>query len=160
MTRSPNRVLCERARSWAALAPDLELSELERKLLDAHLARCAGCSDFAVQVAAVAAALRNEQLQPLTYPVSVPSWRRRTAFARLRTVSAAAAVAAMALGVAARSPLPSDGRSEAFRSPAFVPSGPEERVELDEMRALRRTMLLAVLVADSTASRHFGDQPA
>lgn len=158
MASVQNRLLCERARSWAALAPDHELSELEDKLLDSHLARCATCSEFASQVAAVTGALRSEPLQPLTYPISVPSWRRRAAFARIRTVTAAAAVAAMAIGIAARAPLPSDGHHEAFRSPGFVPSGPEERAELDEMRDLRRTILIAV--DDSTASRHFGDQPA
>ena len=158
MTRFPNQVLCERARSWAALAPDHELSELERKLLDAHLARCAGCSDFAVQVAAVAAALRNEQLQPLTYPVSVPSWRRRITFARVRTVSAAAAVAAMALGVAARAPLPSDRHTETSQLPSFVPGGMDERAEMDELRDLRRTMLIGH--AEQAPFRHFGDQPA
>lgn len=157
MTRFPKGVLCERARSWAALVPDNELSELERKLLDAHLARCPGCSRFAVRVAAVAEALRNERLQPLTYPVSVPSWHRRTAFVRVRAVSAVAAVAAMALGIAARAPLPSDGRSETFRLPSFVPAGMDERAEMDELRALRRTMLISV--SDLAPIRHFGDQP-
>jgi len=158
MTRFPKGVLCERARSWAALAPDNELSELERKLLDAHLARCAGCARFAVRVAAVAEVLRNEQLQSLTYPVSVPLWRRRTAFARVRTVSAAAAVAAMALGVAARAPLPSDGRSEALRLPSYVPAGLDEQVERDEMRDLRRTMLIGI--GYSPSNRYFGNQSA
>lgn len=158
MTTLPIGVLCERARSWAALAPDNELSELERKLLDAHLARCTGCSHFAVRVAEVADALRNERLQPLTYPVSVPSWRRRTAFARMRTVSAAAAVAAMALGVATRAPLPSDGRSEALRLPNSASAGLDERAERDEMRDLRRTILIGV--GYSGLDRHFGNQPA
>jgi hypothetical protein len=158
MASVQNRALCERARSWAALAPDHELSELEDRLLDSHLARCAACSDFAAQVAGVADVLRSEPLQPLTYPIAVPSWRRRAVFARVRTVTAAAAVAAMAIGIAARAPLPSDGHHATFHPPGFVPSGPEERAELDEMRDLRRTILIAV--DDSTASRHFGDQPA
>ena len=158
MTVVQNRALCERARSWAALAPDHELSELEDKLLGSHLARCAACSDFAAEVAAVSGALRSAPLEPLTYPISVPSWRRRAAFARVRTVTAAAAVAAMAIGIAARAPLPSNEHHDAFLPSGFVPSGPDERAELDEMRDLRRTILIAV--EDSTASRHFGDQPA
>jgi len=161
MTRFPRGVLCERARSWAALAPDNELSELERKLLDAHLARCAGCSSFAVRVAAVAEALRRESLQQPSYPLAVPSWRRRTVYARVRTVSAAAAVAAMALGVAARAPLPSDGRHESFQLPEVVLSGTDERREQDEMRDLRRNQILISAGAVApTATRHFGDQPA
>ena len=48
MTRFSRGLLCDRARAWAALAPDGELSELERKLLDAHVVRCGACSRFAV----------------------------------------------------------------------------------------------------------------
>ena len=65
MVGHPTGVLCERARTWAALAPDGELSELERKLLDAHLQRCAACGHFAVEVAAVAAELRAAAPQRL-----------------------------------------------------------------------------------------------
>ena len=38
-------------------------------------------------------------------PVSIPAWRRRQRYARIRTVGAAAAVAVMALGIASRAPL-------------------------------------------------------
>jgi hypothetical protein len=112
MMRHPRGVLCDRARAWAALAPDGELSELERKLLGSHLDRCVACADFAFEVAAVAAELRAASLQPLRRPVSVPVWRRRQAYARLRAVGAAAAVAAIALGVSARAPLSSDERNK------------------------------------------------
>ncbi len=98
-------VLCERARTWATLAPDGELSELERRLLDAHLGHCSACADFSVEVAAIAAELRAAALQPLPRPVSVPVWRRRTAYVSVRAVGSAAAVALMALGIAARAPL-------------------------------------------------------
>ena len=108
----PRGVLCDRARAWAALAPDGELSELERKLLGSHLDRCHSCADFAVRVAAVAAELRAASLQPLPRPVSVPVWRRRHAYARVRTIGAAAAVAAMALGLAGRAPLSTGERDK------------------------------------------------
>ena len=161
MTRFPRGILCERARSWATLAPDNELAELERKLLDAHLARCAGCSRFAERVVAVAEALRREPLQQLSYPVSVPFWRRRAVYARFRAVSAAAAVAAMALGVAARAPLPSDGGHDGLQVPPVVLANADERREQDEMRDLRRNQILisAGVVAPS-GIRHFGNQPA
>ncbi|HXH89545.1 MAG TPA: zf-HC2 domain-containing protein [Gaiellaceae bacterium] len=162
MTRFPRGVLCERARSWAALAPDNELSELERKLLDSHLERCAGCSSFAERVVAVAEALRSEPLQPLTYPIPVPSWRRRTVYARFRTVGAAAAVAAMALGIAARAPLPSDARQDGFRAPNVAASALDDRTEQDEMRDLRRDQILNAgpVLAATSSVRHFGDQSA
>ena len=117
MMRHPRGVLCDRARAWAALAPDGELSELERKLLGSHLDRCDACADFAVRVAAVAAELRAASFQPLPRPVSVPVWRRRQAYARVRAVGAAAAVAAMALGIAGRAPL-STGEPTSFSSRA------------------------------------------
>jgi predicted anti-sigma-YlaC factor YlaD len=128
--------ICERARTWAALAPDGELSELERKLLDAHVQRCSPCAHFALDVAAIAAELRSAAPQPLPRPLSVPIWRRRPVYSRVRAVGAAAAVAAMALGVASRGPLtPSDGDS--FRVPQvtnFANSAPEREVELINRR--------------------------
>lgn len=137
MARHPTGVLCERARSWAALAPDGELSELERKLLDSHLQRCAACGHFAVRVAAVAAELRAAALEPLPRPVSVPIWRRRPVYARVRAVGAAAAVALMALGIASRSPLdPSDRESfELPRVTDFANQAPIREVELIARRA-------------------------
>jgi len=161
MTRFPRGVLCERARSWAALAPDNELSELERKLLDSHLERCAGCSRFAERAVAVAEALRSEPLQPLTYPISVPSWRRRTVYARFRTAGAAAAVAAMALGIAARAPLSTDGRQESFQLPRVAAASADERRLGDLMREVRRDQILSSAAAGAAAPvRHFGNQPA
>jgi len=135
MVGHPTGVLCERARTWAALAPDGELSELERKLLDAHLQRCAACGHFAVEVAAVAAELRAAVPQPLPRPLVVPIWRRRPVYARVRAVGAAAAVAVMALGIAARAPLSSDSKSfDAPRVTNFANQAPEREVELISRR--------------------------
>lgn len=127
----PNGVLCERARTWAALAPDGELSELERKLLDAHVQRCAACAYFAVEVAAVASELRAAALQPLPRPLVVPVWRRRPVYASVRAVGAAAAVAVMALGIASRAPLSADRESfDLPRVTNFANASPEREVEL------------------------------
>jgi len=132
MAEHPTATLCERARTWAALAPDGELSELERKLLDAHVQRCAACAQFAIDVAAVSAELRAAALQPLPRPLAVPIWRRRPVYARFRAVGAAAAVAVMALGVASRAPLsPSEGDSfDLPRVTNFANATPEREVEL------------------------------
>lgn len=132
MADHPTGVLCERARTWAALAPDGELSELERKLLDAHVQRCHACAHFALEVAAVAAELRAAALTPLPRPLSVPVWRRRPVYARARTVGSAAAVAVMALGIASRAPLsPSDSDSAALpRVTNFANTAPLREVEL------------------------------
>ena len=132
MVGHPNGVLCERARTWAALAPDGELSELERKLLDAHVQRCAACAQFAAEVAAVASELRAATLQPLPRPQVWPIWRRRPVYARVRAVGPAAAVAVMALGVASRAPLSASDR-ESFDLPRvtnFANKTPLHEVEL------------------------------
>jgi anti-sigma factor RsiW len=149
MTRFPRGALCERARSWAALAPDGELSELERKLLDSHLARCGACSAFAVEVAALAAELRAASLQPLPRPVALPVWHRRRAWAGVRTVSAAAAVAVMALGIASRAPL-SSGDRESIRLPRVVDFSGGDQAEMQRLRSQRRE---AIAVANAIKNR-------
>ena len=142
MVPEPRGSLCERARVWAALAPDGELAELERKLLDAHLERCGACREFAVDVAAVASELRAASLDALTRPVSVTVWRRRPVYARARAVGAAAAVALMALGITAREPLSTDGGSDLPRVTNFTSNAEWEvalilrRAENDNAREL------------------------
>src|SRR6478672_1665091 len=55
--------LCARARFWASLRVDGELSELEGALLDAHLARCADCSALVEGFSSSAAMLRSAPLE-------------------------------------------------------------------------------------------------
>ncbi len=159
MTRFSRGLLCERARSWAALAPDGELSELERKLLDAHVVRCGACSRFAVHVAAIAGELRAAALQPLPRPISIPVWRRRHVYARVRMVGAAAAVAVMAFGIAARSPL-SDGEPQSFRLTPVVDFSGGDQAEHQALRDIRREAIVAAIEARNRPARHFGNQPA
>lgn len=160
MTRFPRGVLCERARSWAALAPDDELSELEQKLLDAHLARCGACSRFSMQVAAVATELRAAALQPLPRPISIPTWRRRPVYARVRAVGAAAAVAVMALGIASRAPLSSSEPQQSFEFPRVVDFSGGDEAEQQTLRNLRREAIAQENAARNRPARHFGNQPA
>jgi hypothetical protein len=158
MTRFPRGILCERARSWAALAPDGELSELEQKLLGAHVARCASCSRFSVQVEAVALELRAAALQPLPRPVSIPSWRRPV-YTRIRTVGAAAAVALMALGIAARAPL-STSEQQSLQLPRVVDFSGGDQAEQQRLRSLRREAIVTAREVRNRPARHFGNQPA
>ena len=151
--------LCERARSWASLAPDGELSELERKLLDAHLARCPACASFSVEVAAIAAELRAAALVPLAQPVAIPSWRRRPVYARVRAVGAAAAVAVMALGIASRAPLATEERGT-FQVAQVVDFSGGDQAESQRMRDLRSAALAAERDARTRPARRFGNQPA
>src|SRR6476469_1307277 len=86
--------LCARARFWASLRLDGELSELEGALLDAHLAQCADCGAFATSAEASTAALRDASPDVVAHiAVSLrPSPRRVFA-----GVVAAAAVISLAL---------------------------------------------------------------
>jgi anti-sigma factor RsiW len=141
MMRFPTGVLCERARTWAALAPDGELSELERHLLDAHLARCAACSHFSVEVASIALELRHAAPQPLPHLVSIPMWRRRQRYARIRTVGAAAAVALMALGIASRGPLTTP-EHKPLKLPQITDFSENVQREDAQFRALRHAGII------------------
>jgi hypothetical protein len=159
MTRFPRGVLCERARSWAALAPDGELSELERKLLDSHLVRCGPCGEFALEVAALAAELREASLQPLPRPVALPVWHRRRAWAGVRTVGAAAAVAVMALGLASHAPL-STGDRESVNLPRVVDFSGGDQAEISRLTSQRREAIAVAKAVKNRPARRLENQPA
>jgi hypothetical protein len=129
---------CERARGLAALAPDGVLSELETRLLAAHVARCPSCARFARGVGAVAAMLRAAEPAPPP-PIALPRRRRHVA-PHVRPVAAAAAVALTAIGLAAQAPLPADDDGTLLRAPSPQTS---ERLEMQSLRHLRSAALAA-----------------
>ena len=135
-------VRCDGVRARAALAPDGELSLLERRLLEAHLARCEPCREFAERVAQVVVELRAAAAVRPAVRVAPPARPRRRSRARARAAVAAVAVAATALGTAARGPLP-------------VRTGEEPPVAAaaDEQQALRRYRRDA-LVASAAVREH------
>jgi predicted anti-sigma-YlaC factor YlaD len=87
---------CERAREWASLRLDGELSEFEQALLDAHLERCAPCADYARNVTDATTALRSAEASRLSVPIALPLRRRALP---LRAISAATAAAAVVAAV-------------------------------------------------------------
>jgi predicted anti-sigma-YlaC factor YlaD len=129
--------LCARARFWVSLRVDDELSELEVALLDAHLARCADCREFAVGTEASTSAVRAAAYLPHSpIVVDLPRSPRRVAVgAGIAALVAAAAVA----GVLVRGTVsPGSTRSTVNQAVAVVAS-----VETpDQLRRLRRTSLL------------------
>jgi predicted anti-sigma-YlaC factor YlaD len=129
--------LCSRARFWASLRVDGELSELEGALLDAHLKRCADCAEFAASAAESTAWLRAAELErPAPIAVAAPKLRRRAApgFVAAAVVLASALVAGFVHGTGS-----SAGHTSALKPSVSVVSSVETP---DELRRLRRTSLL------------------
>jgi hypothetical protein len=129
--------LCSRARFWSSLRVDDELSELEGALLDAHVARCSGCREFAASLDASTAVLRGA---PSAGHASVVLDLRRAPgrFVVGAGIAALIAAAAIAGGIVRgtstpASTNPSPGLAVAVISSADTP---------DELRRLRRTTLL------------------
>ena len=83
---------CERARTWASLSIDGELSQFGQAQLRAHVGRCAACAAYAQNLASLAEELRRAPLEQPTTDV-MPVARRLTARRALQLGAAAAAVA-------------------------------------------------------------------
>ena len=91
-------VTCTRVREQVSLRLDGELSELEQRMLDAHLARCQQCRAYSASVVEFTSALRAAPAVPLLRPVIIAR-ARRVSIARIQIgVAAALALAALGLG--------------------------------------------------------------
>jgi anti-sigma factor RsiW len=129
--------LCARARFWVSLRVDGELSELEGALLNAHLARCPACAEFAQGATESTAWLRDAQLErPAPIIVPVPRSPRRVApgLVAAAVVIASALVAGFVHGTGS-----THGRISALQPTVSVVSSSETP---DDLRRLRRTSLL------------------
>lgn len=87
---------CNRAREWASLRLDDELSPLEEELLERHLETCAHCSEFEKDVRWATDAVRLTASERSTRRMTVPADARSRSVGVRRTALAAAA--ALALG--------------------------------------------------------------
>jgi anti-sigma factor RsiW len=92
-------LLCDRARLWASLAVDGEISELERASLAAHASACPACAAYAAGLGALAGVLRTA---PPVEPGRLLFRREPLRYTRVRAIqvlaAAAAVVAAVGLG--------------------------------------------------------------
>jgi predicted anti-sigma-YlaC factor YlaD len=124
---------CERAREWASLRLDGELSQLESAMLESHLARCAACHEVVFQTEAFTTALRTSPLEALRRPIAIP----RAAAMRAARVTAAAAVMLVAAGLGSvfATSMPSSTTEHAAPHPALVDS--DDRL----LRDMRRDQL-------------------
>ncbi len=98
MSAVPSSIACDRFREQVSLSLDGELSQLERRMLDAHLARCASCAAFSDDLGRFTEDLRRAPFERPRNPIVVQR-PRRVALARLQVgVAAAFALAALGLG--------------------------------------------------------------
>lgn len=140
--------LCARARFWASLRVDGELSELEGALLDAHLGRCADCREYAAGVAGATETLRNAPLVAVAPMVIATPARPGRAVAGL-IAATLVVLAALVGGIVRDNVSPGTASSVGVRNVAVVST-----VETpDQLRRLRRTMLLNQRVLPRDISR-------
>jgi anti-sigma factor RsiW len=148
-----------------SLGLDEELSELERRLLDAHLARCVDCSAFASHVRQVVAELRSTPDEPVPAGFDVAGWHRRPAPV-MRMASRVAAVAAAAAAGVAMFSLGAGTVGERQRQVAVAPSpiildatSTESSQEVAEFRSARRAILLSLIPNEPENGMHSGPTP-
>ena len=127
---------CERAREYASLAVDGELSQFEHALLRAHLEQCAGCRSYNGGLVATTERLRNAPLERLERPITLPS-RQRVSF---RNVQAGLAAALVVTAIGLGGLLSSLGSSDSVRPRTETPEVSERR----EMRDINRVRLQQV----------------
>jgi predicted anti-sigma-YlaC factor YlaD len=89
------RSQCERSRELVSLALDGELSELEHRLLAAHIGGCADCARYAQTVRGATALLRAA---PAEQPIALV-YVARPQRSRVRVLHVAAAAVAVAAAV-------------------------------------------------------------
>jgi hypothetical protein len=129
--------LCARARFWASLRLDCELSELEGALLDAHAARCADCAEFLASSGAATLLLRAQPLAShAPIRVTVPRSPQRVL---VGAAAAAVVVGAALLGGLVDNSSSHSQKTEASRANVAAVGNVETA---DQLRRLRRVGLL------------------
>jgi predicted anti-sigma-YlaC factor YlaD len=145
---------CDRARQWASIELDGELSTFEGVLLHAHLAGCASCREFHSGIGDFAAALRgapDEQFEG----VQLGRMRRRVS---LRLAPAVAAMAVLAVGLGSISASSHLGFGSGTATPpaaASVDVSSQDAMNLHTLRTLERMDI----VKSPTRTRRSGGGP-
>src|SRR5512134_2803316 len=99
MSLHERSMICERSHMQQSLSLDGELSEIERRMLVAHMERCPDCAAYGDDVGNFTRRLREAPYVSLSRPVTISRARRAAAFGRLQVgVAASLAIAALGLG--------------------------------------------------------------
>ncbi|MBW3593836.1 MAG: zf-HC2 domain-containing protein [Actinobacteria bacterium] len=96
--RADAETRCAAVRERCSLRLDGELSQLERKLLSRHLARCGGCREYDAALRATIELVRSAPLETPSRSLAPPLPARRSPGRRARLVAALSA-AALVMGV-------------------------------------------------------------
>lgn len=118
---------CERARGWASLALDCELSQVERAHLKTHLAGCANCSTFVAGLREVTHELRAAPLPTPSRPLLPKRRSRRVPGLLAGTAICLAAASGGLVGELRQSPPPASVTAHgsrlmlAFRQSHYLP---------------------------------------
>ena len=131
MSAVPRTVVCDRVRAQVSLRLDGELSQLESRMLDSHLARCADCREYDADVTRVTAELRAAPLEAMDNPIVIRRPRRVSALRLQAGVAAALAVAV--LGAIAQIQATAD--HPAFASPMRYPTSNQLTREVNQIIA-------------------------
>ena len=91
-------MLCERVRGQVSVLLDGELSQLEQRMVAAHLERCADCRAFEATVRSFTEELRAAPAELPRRPIVVRR-TRRVSLSALQVSAAAATIAVALLGV-------------------------------------------------------------
>jgi len=121
--------MCDRAREWASLRLDGELSELERALLDAHTRNCAACAEYVADVGALTVALRSAELERPPRPIVLPlrgsyAWATRALQAGAATAAVLAITAGLSLQIGRNSSSQHAGEVPGRLPANMIQSGP------------------------------------
>jgi predicted anti-sigma-YlaC factor YlaD len=136
---------CERARQWASLELDGELSTFEHAVLEAHVSDCPTCREFRAEIGGLTGTLRAAPHEPFEgVVISRIRWRSRV---RIAPAAAAMAVAAVGLGsILASSSLQkgSGGRLAAVQSLDVASGAAAAAVAPDTMNLATSTALVSL----------------
>jgi predicted anti-sigma-YlaC factor YlaD len=124
-------VVCDRVRAQVSLRLDGELSQLESRMVESHLARCADCAAYEADLTALTTELRTAPLEPLQHPIVIRR-PRRASLVRLQ-VGAAAAVAVAVLGAVTQ--VVGRDSEPAFASPDRFPTSSQLTREVEQIIA-------------------------
>lgn len=100
-------LVCDRVRGQVSVMLDGELSQLEQRMLAAHLERCGACATYADDVRDLTERIRSAPLHAMRRPVVVRRARHLSTTRLQVGIAAAFALAALGLGTQlAASPTP------------------------------------------------------